>query len=102
MALLELGYVGFLAFPQTAENPMRKRNSPEIDRMQCPQCGYQLSETELLRESAAVLGRRGRGAAKSRDPAKMREAGRLGGRARARNRRAKATGAKGKRSKSHS
>jgi hypothetical protein len=30
--LLELGYAGFLASPQTAENPMRKRNSPEIDR----------------------------------------------------------------------
>jgi hypothetical protein len=68
--------------------------------MQCPQCGYQLSETELLRESAAVLGRRGTGAAKSRDPAKMREAGRLGGRATARNR-AKEAGAKGQRSKSH-
>jgi hypothetical protein len=45
-------------------------------RMQCPRCDYQLSKTELLRESAAAQGRRGRGTAKSRDPAKMREAGR--------------------------
>jgi general stress protein YciG len=70
-------------------------------RMQCPQCGYQLGETELLSQSAVILGRRGTGAAKSRDPTKMREAGRLGGRATAMNRRTRPTGAKSKRNENH-
>jgi len=51
--------------------------------MQCPKCGHRFSDTEILRESAAIQGRKGTGAAKARDPEKMRAAGRLGGLAKA-------------------
>lgn len=71
--------------------------------MQCPKCGRKLSEDDILRLgekailklSAAILGRRGTGAAKSRGSEKMREVGRLGGLAKARNQ-AKAAKAKAK------
>jgi len=58
---------------------------PYTISMQCPRCGFQIADHVILRESAAIRGRKGRGAAKSRDPEKMREAGRLGGLAKARN-----------------
>jgi len=54
--------------------------------MQCPKCGYQIADAEVVKESAAIQGRKGRGAAKARDPETMRQAGRLGGLAKARNR----------------
>jgi general stress protein YciG len=65
--------------------------------MQCPKCGYEFTDAEIVRESASIQGRRGIGIAKSRDPEKMREAGRLGGLAKARNR---AVAAKAKKQKS--
>jgi hypothetical protein len=58
---------------------------PYAISMQCPKCGFQIADHLVLRESAAIRGRKGRGAAKSRDPEKMRKAGRLGGLAKARN-----------------
>ena len=54
--------------------------------MECPKCGHKFTDDEIVRESAAIQGRRGTGAAKSRDSDKMRDAGRLGGLAKARNR----------------
>ena len=54
--------------------------------MRCPACGYLITDTEILREAGAIQGRKGTGAAKARDSAKMREAGRLGGLATARKR----------------
>jgi len=54
--------------------------------MQCPECGHQFSDVEILRESAAIQGRKGIGASKARNSEKMRAAGRLGGLATARNR----------------
>jgi hypothetical protein len=57
--------------------------------MKCPHCKHSIldeealmmiSEAAILRKSASILGARGRGKAKSRDPEKMRQAGRLGGR----------------------
>jgi hypothetical protein len=54
--------------------------------VRCPKCGHTLSDAAILRESAAIRGRLGFGAAKARDPQKMRAAGRLGGLAKARNR----------------
>jgi general stress protein YciG len=54
--------------------------------MQCPKCGYSISDDMIVRENAAIQGRKGGKAAKTRDPEKMRAAGRLGGLARARNR----------------
>jgi general stress protein YciG len=59
---------------------------PYTISMQCPRCGFEITDDLVLRESAAIRGRKGRGAAKSRDRLKMREAGRLGGLAKARNR----------------
>jgi general stress protein YciG len=64
--------------------------------MQCPKCGHQLSDAEIVREAASIQGRKGGKAAKARDPEKMREAGRLGGLAKARNRAAEAKLAKAK------
>jgi general stress protein YciG len=58
--------------------------------MQCPECGHQFSDAEILRESAAIQGRKGTGASKARDPEKMRAAGRLGGLAKARKLKAEA------------
>jgi hypothetical protein len=64
--------------------------------MQCPFCKHRIldeealmmiSEAAVLRKSASILGARGRGKAKSRDPEKMRQAGRLGGRPRKKERR---------------
>ena len=54
--------------------------------MRCPKCGYEISDELIVREAGAIRGRKGTGAAKARDPQKMREAGRLGGLAKARNR----------------
>jgi hypothetical protein len=59
---------------------------PYTVSMQCPRCGYEITDDLVVRESAAIRGRKGRGPVKSRDPEKMREAGRLGGLAKARNR----------------
>lgn len=50
----------------------------------CSQCGYQFADRAILKAAGKVLGARGRGAAKARDPEKMRQAGRKGGLARAR------------------
>jgi hypothetical protein len=50
--------------------------------------------TGNLRISASSLGARGRGKAKSRDPEKMREAGRLGGRPKKKGRQQKSAGHK--------
>jgi hypothetical protein len=58
--------------------------------MRCPKCGYEIADQQIIREAGAIRGRRGTGAAKARDPGKMREAGRLGGLAKARNLRATA------------
>jgi general stress protein YciG len=57
--------------------------------MQCPNCQRvipdkkaleMISEKLILQRSAAILGSRGRGESKARDPEKMRAAGKLGGR----------------------
>jgi general stress protein YciG len=64
--------------------------------MQCPECGHRFSDAEILRESAAIQGRKGTGAAKARDPEKMRAAGRLGGLARAKKLKAAAAAKKRK------
>lgn len=59
--------------------------------MQCPNCQHEIPDKEalemiseklILQRSAAILGSRGRGEAKARDPEKMRAAGKLGGRPR--------------------
>ena len=66
--------------------------------MKCPHCRRSILDEEalmmipeaaILRKSASILGARGRGKAKSRDPDKMRQAGRLGGRPRKKERRQK-------------
>jgi hypothetical protein len=54
--------------------------------MRCPKCGYEIGDDLIVREAGAIRGRKGTGAAKARDPKKMKEAGRLGGLAKARNR----------------
>ena len=61
--------------------------------MRCPYCERQIADAVVLREAGAIQGRKGTGAAKARDPEKMREAGRLGGLAKARNRAAAAKAA---------
>jgi general stress protein YciG len=59
--------------------------------MQCPHCQRvipdkkaleMIPEKLILQRSAAILGSRGRGESKARDPEKMRAAGKLGGRPR--------------------
>jgi hypothetical protein len=66
--------------------------------MKCPHCKHSILDEEalmmipeaaVLRKSASILGARGRGKAKARDPEKMRAAGRLGGRPRKKERRSK-------------
>ena len=47
--------------------------------MKCPHCGFELAEAEILKAAASIIGSRGRGASKSRDPKKMSKAGKLGG-----------------------
>jgi hypothetical protein len=53
-----------------------------------------LTDAAILRQSAAIRGRLGFGVVKARDPEKMRVAGRLGGLAKARNRKANLAGIK--------
>jgi hypothetical protein len=47
--------------------------------MKCPSCNAEIDETVVLRAAASIMGARGRGACKARDPKKMSEAGKKGG-----------------------
>jgi hypothetical protein len=47
--------------------------------MNCPSCGVFIESDIVINAAASILGARGRGASKARDPKKMSEAGKKGG-----------------------
>jgi hypothetical protein len=47
--------------------------------MKCSNCGFELSEADILKAAASIIGSRGRGASKARDSKKMSRAGKKGG-----------------------
>jgi hypothetical protein len=67
--------------------------------MQCPKCGHTIPDDMVVSAAASIQGRKGGKAAKTRDPEKMRVAGKLGGLAKARNRAAATKLAKAKKRK---
>jgi hypothetical protein len=48
-------------------------------KMNCPSCKAAIQDTLVIKAAASILGARGRGASKARDPKKMSEVGKLGG-----------------------
>jgi hypothetical protein len=51
----------------------------DLQMIKCPKCGFEFPDKKIASEAAAVLGRRGRGAAKRRSPEEMSRIGKLGG-----------------------
>jgi hypothetical protein len=47
--------------------------------MNCPSCNVEIQEALILKAAASIIGARGRGASKARDPKKMSAAGKKGG-----------------------
>jgi hypothetical protein len=48
--------------------------------MNCPHCNAEIQDDSIiLKAAASIMGRRGRGAAKARDPKMMSKIGKLGG-----------------------
>jgi hypothetical protein len=47
--------------------------------MNCPSCSAEIQDTLVIKAAASIIGARGRGASKARDPKKMSEAGKKGG-----------------------
>jgi hypothetical protein len=47
--------------------------------MNCPSCNAEIQNALILKAAASIIGARGRGASKARDPKKMSEAGKKGG-----------------------
>jgi hypothetical protein len=47
--------------------------------MDCPSCNTKIDDQLVITAAASILGSRGRGACKARDPKKMSEVGKLGG-----------------------
>ena len=47
--------------------------------MKCPSCNADIQDDIVVKAAASILGARGRGDCKRRDPKKMSEVGKLGG-----------------------
>jgi hypothetical protein len=47
--------------------------------MKCPSCNANIDDDLVIKAAASIIGARGRGACKARDPKKMSEAGKKGG-----------------------
>jgi len=47
--------------------------------MNCPSCGIHIENARVISAAASIIGARGRGASKARDPKKMSAAGKKGG-----------------------
>lgn len=47
--------------------------------MKCPNCDIEIPNELVVKSAASIIGARGRGAAKARDPKKMSRAGKKGG-----------------------
>jgi general stress protein YciG len=47
--------------------------------MNCPSCNTPIEDAHILKAAASIMGARGRGDCKARDPKKMSEAGKKGG-----------------------
>jgi hypothetical protein len=47
--------------------------------MKCPSCNAEIHDDLIIKVAASIIGARGRGACKARDPKKMSEAGKKGG-----------------------
>jgi hypothetical protein len=50
-----------------------------MKNMKCPSCNADIQDDLVLKAAASIMGARGRGACKRRDPKKMSEVGKLGG-----------------------
>jgi len=47
--------------------------------MRCPNCDIEIADELVIKSAASIIGARGRGASKARDPKKMSRAGKKGG-----------------------
>jgi len=47
--------------------------------MKCPSCNADIQDDLVIKAATSIIGARGRGACKARDPKKMSEAGKKGG-----------------------
>jgi hypothetical protein len=47
--------------------------------MKCPVCGTDIPDNLVVKAAASIIGAKGRGAVKARDPKKMSRAGKKGG-----------------------
>jgi hypothetical protein len=48
-------------------------------KMKCPSCNADIQDDLVIKAATSIIGARGRGASKARDPKKMSEAGKKGG-----------------------
>ena len=51
----------------------------DMRNMKCPYCNVDIQDDVVIRAAASIIGARGRGPSKARDPKKMSEAGKKGG-----------------------
>ena len=53
--------------------------SSKMRNMKCPSCNAEIQDDLVIKAAASIIGARGRGASKARDPKKMSEACKKGG-----------------------
>ena len=51
----------------------------KMRNMKCPSCNAEIQDDLVIKAATSIIGARGRGACKARDPKKMSEAGKKGG-----------------------